>query len=366
MKYISLIIIIFLVSCLIYIPHGENIKKIKKLTKYRYSDVAVYKNYVIADCSIIDVKDPKKPRFVKEICDLIKNPMDDTILVKENYLYYTGGVSYFGIIDITDITNPKLLSSVASDEILPQYVHFAKFTILGDYAYISSWDYPGSGFTHWGSLTIINISDPRSPKLEGYVGFEGSSFGNAVQGDYAYVAAKENGMYIINIKDKKEPWVVSNFREGDARFDRGIERRYMAGGYCVAVKGNYAYLTDLGRILVVDISNPYKPRLAAKYESGKEYGVKFSQGYVAYTAGRPFDIEIEGDYAYVADEYGGIIVLDISEPTKPKCVGYYTGGYKNIAISGNYLYAVINSALESGLTIFDISKIKKLKEKFKK
>jgi hypothetical protein len=70
----------------------------------------------------------------------------------------------------------------------------------------------------------------------------------------------------------------------------------------------------------------------------------------------PFDVEIAGNYAYVAD-YTSLTVLDISDPANPTYTGstgpmlYVTG----LAISGNYAFALDNELGEYSVRVVDIS-----------
>jgi len=63
-------------------------------------------------------------------------------------------------------------------------------------------------------------------------------------------------------------------------------------------------------------------------------------------------ISLLGHYAYVADQEGGLQVVDISIPTVPTVRGFYptTGETDGITISGGRAYVADNAGLE----IFDL------------
>ena len=48
-------------------------------------------------------------------------------------------------------------------------------------------------------------------------------------------------------------------------------------------------------------------------------------------------VTVSGDYAYVGDGYGGLVVIDISDPTDPTRVGSFdTSGHAHgVVVSGN-------------------------------
>jgi hypothetical protein len=109
--------------------------------------------------------------------------------------------------------------------------------------------------------------------------------------------------------------------------------------YNVTLDGDYAYLADQASGLqVIDISDPTNPSLAGTYD----------------TPGNAFGVTIAGDYAYVADWISGLQVIDISDPTNPFLAGSYnTSGHAfEVAIAGDYAYV---ADYGSGLRVVDIS-----------
>ncbi len=120
----------------------------------------------------------------------------------------------------------------------------------------------------------------------------------------------------------------------------------LAGGYDtpdvsygVAISGDYAYVADAyAGLQVIDISDPATPTFAGSYN----------------TPGHAYGVAISGDYAYVADGPPGLQVIDISDPTAPTFAGNYDTPCSTycVAISGDYAYAVSGSC---GLQVIDIS-----------
>jgi hypothetical protein len=70
----------------------------------------------------------------------------------------------------------------------------------------------------------------------------------------------------------------------------------------VQIVGNYAYVADLDSGLqIIDISNPAAPTFKGNYD----------------TSGYAYGVQIVGNYAYVADYEGGLQILDVSDFTNP-------------------------------------------------
>jgi hypothetical protein len=107
----------------------------------------------------------------------------------------------------------------------------------------------------------------------------------------------------------------------------------------VQVVGNYAYVADgYSGLQIIDISNPTTPTLKGNYD----------------TSGAAVGVQVVGNYAYVADGGSGLQIIDISNPTTPTLKGNYDvyGSVFRVQVVGNYAY-VTNYGF--GLQIIDIS-----------
>jgi len=110
--------------------------------------------------------------------------------------------------------------------------------------------------------------------------------------------------------------------------------------WAVAVAGDYAYVADaFSGLRVIDISDPANPVLAGSCD----------------TPDRARGVAISGDHAYVADEDSGLQVIDISDPTNPVSAGSYDtpGAALAVAVAGDYAYMADWGS--GGLQVIDIS-----------
>src|SRR5262245_56888488 len=96
--------------------------------------------------------------------------------------------------------------------------------------------------------------------------------------------------------------------------------------YDIEVSGNYAYLAKgTNGLRIYDISDPRKP---------------FRVGYVN-DGGTAYGITISGNYAYLSSHTNGVLIYDISSPSNPVRVAHLVdrnSGDKCVTILGNYLY----------------------------
>ncbi|MFA5014239.1 MAG: transglutaminase domain-containing protein [Actinomycetota bacterium] len=170
--------------------------------------------------------------------------------------------------------------------------------------------------------------------------------------------------YLTSCRSGKDEEIV------EAGIFSGIPDSHLAGSINISgqaidisISGNYAYLTnDLGILYVVDIRDKKNPFIVGRckgLESANILIVKGDYAYISYTEW------ISNDYNDVYTNCGFYIV-DIEDRENPRIVGNYnTGENNNKSIYGMFIdenYAYINTAVEdetleaSNLEIVDISK----------
>lgn len=163
-------------------------------------------------------------------------------------------------------------------------------TVRGNYAYLAAGE---------AGLRIIDVSDPAAPSQVGRQDTPGEAINVDVAGSYAYLATKEAGLRVIDISDVTAPAEVG---------------RYDTPGWAFAVHvtGNYAYVADgrrlengdwvgESRLRVFDVSTPSLPTEVGTLQ----------------TSGVALDVHVRDDHAYLADYNAGLRVIDISDPTMP-------------------------------------------------
>ncbi|HVK99567.1 MAG TPA: hypothetical protein VM553_07145, partial [Dongiaceae bacterium] len=186
-------------------------------------------------------------------------------------------------------------------------------------------------------LKIIDVSDPANIYLRKNFPLESPAYGIYVSGSLAYVvnkpldAQKPSQLLSIDISNPDHPSVEKSIKLGN--FDGQIDA-------CdVTIHNGLAYLTNRSAQLlhVVDLSS----------ETAQP------QNAVA-TSPRPCDIAAQGKYAYIATEYTGVEIFDLSNAGKPNSVkNILTQSLSSrIALSDSDIYI---ASAESGLQVFDIS-----------
>ncbi len=169
----------------------------------------------------------------------------------------------------------------------------------GNYLYL------GSG----GCVIIFDVSDTTNPEKIGDISFPGVYVDDIyVLDTLMFVADEDKGFRIADISDPSYPVEISAYDSIRA------EAVFAKNNLAYVIEGNYYYR----QLVILDISNPQYPYVLGKCTLS-----------VAYAP----DIIVEGDYAYIANGYGGLGIIDVSDSTNPFEIIYYTEPVRPIALS---------------------------------
>jgi hypothetical protein len=183
---------------------------------------------------------------------------------------------------------------------------------------------------------IMDLVDPENPAEAGEFdiphtrswGFRGIE----TNGRYAYLAFGPSDLYVVDISDPTNMIPIEgDFLSGGA-FELELSR-----GWLFVASGSYG---NEG-LYIFDTYNPYNP------------GLPIEVGYYPYNS--PQEITLANGYAFMAGNSGTSIILDMRLPFEPSLVSdYRAGGITwGIAVEGDYAYL----ANMLGLIIVDISDI---------
>jgi len=240
----------------------------------------------------------------------------------------TLSITFLIILSLILVSNPGVAQDNENVEMLGriynQWMTAYDVVVRGEYAYVA---------TGVSGLQIVDISNIEEPEIVGfYDDNKGWARDVAISGDYAYVTFGDTsaGLLVLDISDPTNPEYVSEY-DVTAGYPNGI-----------CVSGNYAYIVNSGistsELHIVDISNPAEPQEAGVYEN----------------LTRPYDITIEGNYAFVADYASGLKILNISDVDNIQEVGANSAPQTAVGVFvlDNYAYV---ANYRNGLCIIDIS-----------
>ena len=380
----------------------ENIQLVLQLnTPGNAQDVFVSGNYAyVADGSsgleIFDVSTPINARMISSYSSITNAK---NVYVSNNYAYVADDYGHLHIINVSDPEHPTETLNYT----VPRYCE--KVSVSGNYAYIAT------GYMPMG-LYILDVTNPASPTLACSLSTGGFAVDVAVSGNYVYMD-DGNVLTIINATNRTNPFVVSALNIGGwagGMFTDGVYYVYLAnttglnicqidnpmvpiniGNYempnyasvfDVDVVGTKAYISNGDEGLwIYDVTSADDPQVEINFNlSSAIRGLKVidSLAYISAedspklhimnvsipfnatvlgtfdTAGSAYNVDVVGNYAYIAGASPGLQIVDISDPTMPVSVGSYeiATAVKDVKVVGNYAYV---AAYGNGLYILNIS-----------
>ncbi len=193
-------------------------------------------------------------------------------------------------------------------------------------------------------LKMLNISDPTDTyQVGGYFYTDGIANNVTVSkdGTKAYIADDSNGVVIVDISDKNKLSVISSI--------------VMWNTEDIALSEDENTLVSVGtteelvsHLTIFDVSDPAKPTKLGSYKiDDSTFGVELSK---------------DGTKAYLA-RFGALVIVDISDPSKPTKIGELeikddsfvsVGCIFGIAISKDETKAYIATS-DIGILVVDIS-----------
>lgn len=218
---------------------------------------------------------------------------------------------------ILNISQPSSPFEVGQKLLLPGMVK--DIALRGNYAYVAAGE---------AGLRIIDVSNPTAPSEVGFADTPWIATSIALAENFAYIADDWTGLRIIDIADPANPVEVGAYDTPGQAFS-------------VAVAGNMAYVTDGEGLRILDVSDPTTPTdVSFQFVWGTAYGVA-----------------VAGNYAYVSEgglSSDGLRVINIANPAEPVVVGSVdTDGYSNnVTVVGNYAYVISYSY---GLRIINVA-----------
>jgi hypothetical protein len=238
----------------------------------------------------------------------------------DGYAYIANSNGFNGALEIIDI-NP--IDSAYDVKRVPLPAWTATCAYYDGYVYASGQAQQG--------VVVIDVDPPEDAYIVGqwqeFGWFTGSMEDMYVQDHYLYVAAQWYGFMIFDLTDPANPDHLSHVDTTMGRYTYGIivseDGQY---GYCHEGYWDiYGYVPDY--VHVIDISDPNNPSRIGS----------------VLVATFPMDLALSGNYIYaVANAWAGntISVVDVSVPTNPTLVIDYAapfGGWVCQA-DGDYLY----------------------------
>jgi hypothetical protein len=188
----------------------------------------------------------------------------------------------------------------------------------GEYAYCSTRSY----------MLVLDISDPTAPVfVRAIPEFRGDR--TILKGNYIYSARYYDDATEVLIIDISTPGFPT------------LAARLPGSAHDIYIDSTLAYIACSGLGLkIVDVTDPYSPQILSSIESND-----MAKG-----------VAVSGDYAYIADFDTGLTVINVADPYAPFFVSNCSGNgrFIGIAVSGQYAF-VTSGYSDVDLYVYDIA-----------
>lgn len=265
---------------------------------------------------IIDFSNPNKPIEISRYKTKSRfwDKLNDIYL--DGNLLYFGSWEFFGILDVTDPKNPIEISCIENK--MPdnsEYWPICDIKVRNGYAYTAC---------YFNGLKIYNVKDPKNPYLLSSLPLDGITTKIDFYENIAYLSSWIDGLYIIDISNPENPIFLKNIAEFGAISDVEVYENKLY------VFGDYFYLCN--------ISDPLNPRVLGMtdthgIESGKaKENLMFIASFAKYlkitdisndnnpyikeflkTSGSVCDVKLFNNYLIVSNFDAGIEIYDAKE-----------------------------------------------------
>lgn len=278
-------------------------------------------------CTILDISAPAAPVLGSSWSLPI---MTSDIYADGNYAYT--GNNGFRVFDISDKTHPVQVGYNAVDGAIVR-------TAGNKAVYIRE------SMTANNPVMVMDIADPANPALLGQYNSPVMTNDLEVRDNLAYVACWWDGIRIVNFQDPANPVLSSHAMGWTSGGTPGVTYCY---AQAIDVDGNYLYIIDYGPfeaedtrgLYIMDITDPAHPSLVNRFIDFTSYG---------------YDLDAVGNFVYIADNYGGVEVIDVTDKSNP-----VTRGYVSLPDGANAIKVVQNEAfvadyINGGVQIVNVS-----------
>ncbi len=213
-----------------------------KYEKYFASEIEVKGNYAyvifIDQLNIIDISNPSAPSLKGSYNGLTNG---QGLFVQGNYAYVADSQAGFFILNISNPSNPTLVSNCYSGYTIDVHVD-------GQYAYVVVWK----------GLRIYDVSNPATPGLKGTYVTTGytSSVCADVDGNYAFLSDDSNGLMVLDVSNPSNISLLGSYNTPGYVRDLFFRNPYV-----------YAADSSSGKFFVFNISQSQDPQLSLSRES---------------------------------------------------------------------------------------------------
>ena len=234
----------------------------------------------------------------------------------EPFLYVANKEGGLTVYDVSTLTSPSLVTTIPVSDF--DNLHVMSLSQSGNYLFLALGNHFGGG-TSKGGMAIVDVTDPKVGFVTDYYIVPGSESGGGivkVEGELAYLGAMKSGLIILDVGNVKDIQLVSQFVP-DINYPVKNPNPDLYNARGMEVKDGMVYLCyDAGGIRIIDCTDPQKPVEKGKFSNSVLHD--------PFNLPRAYNnLVLDGNLLYVAVDYCGVEILDISDLQKIKLKGWW-------------------------------------------
>jgi hypothetical protein len=278
-------------------------------------------------CSVLDVADLASPLLAKSISLPIS--VEDVFVEGDLAIAPSNG---FRVFDVSDKYHPVQIGYDATQGSMA--VKSGNIAV-----------YIRNSMTSNNPVNVMDVSDPQNPFLRGTYMAPVMTNDLLIVDHYAIIACWWDGFRVVDFSNPDAPVLAAHEFGWSSGAVPGVDWCYVQA---LDVSGNFLYLIDYKPfpdedtkgLYSFDISDPANPVFLGRYATLQSSG---------------YDVRVQGNYAYVGDNLGGLEIIDVTDPTNMTTLGYcYLPDVAwSVDVEGNYAY--IANYILGGVEAVDVS-----------
>jgi len=219
----------------------------------------------------VDISDPETPKLL----GTMDSGYPAAIAIAKGYAYVADRFTGVQVVDISDPSEPSLVTTVKEG-----WDYYNGVEVAGTLLLVSHRNY---------GLLTLDITTPSAPVVLGRLDTAGEATSTTFDNGTTFIADGFKGVTIADLSDPSQPQTLATLPGSGPLWQ-------------LATAGNLAAATDVGDLVLFDISNPAAPVWITRYDLNR---------YIK-------DVELKGSYAYMVLDNDSLRVADVSDPAHPK------------------------------------------------
>jgi hypothetical protein len=268
---------------------------------------------------VVNIGNPSAPYLVSTIPISGGGPHSVYIYNNKAYIAVVGSGLF-----IFDVINPAAPVQIGFFAGIGSYngTDYKDVVVSGNYAFVV--DYAYSVTADSGGFQVIDVSNPASPT---FVTLYDIHLLNYIikSGTTVYISTQTTGIYSFDVSNPTAPVLLGH--NDDVEYVRSMA---LYGGGLLTVSTSRGFY---------DVSDPAAMTLVSSDSLGNSI----------------WDVDVAGDYAYLAHTYSGLDIVDISNPDAPRLVKNIPtpGRAHKVQVVDHYAYLSVTGG--DGLFVYDIA-----------